>query len=204
VLASAQSVNVVYRRATDKPFAEKEMMSGISKTRIGAAVLTLLTVATACSKKSNAAADSAAIAAAVVAPDSAAVAVTAAPGAPVSLTVASKPGVGVYLTDAAGRAVYVVDDGTGATIACTTDCATVLAPVTGTASAASSDTALKADLIGVTTLPDGTVQVTYAGKPLYYAAQDQGGNSITAQGKKVGKGTAHLVNPKGNRITAKG
>lgn len=181
-------------------------MSGTSQVRIWAAAVGLAVLAAACGKKDNAAADTAAIAAAVVAPDTnTAVAVTAGPGGPVSLTVASKPGVGLYVTDAAGRAVYVVDDGTGATVACTTDCSTVLAPVTGTGSRASSDTALSADLIGVTTLPDGTVQVTYAGKPLYYASQDQGtSNGTTAQGKKVGKGTAHLVSPKGNRITSKG
>ena len=178
-------------------------MSGTSQIIIRAAALAAVALTAACSKKNNAAADSAAVA--VIAPDTgaAAVAVTATPGAPVSLTVASKPGVGVYLTDASGRAVYVADDGTGATIACTTDCATVLAPVTGNASKAASDTALKADLIGVTTLPDGTVQVTYAGKPLYYGTQDQGANTTSAQGKKVGKGTAYLVNPNGNRITAK-
>jgi predicted lipoprotein with Yx(FWY)xxD motif len=166
------------------------------------AALTLLALSLACSKKTSSAADTATVA--VVAPDtSAAVAVTAAPGAPISLTVASKPGVGVYLTDASGRAVYVLDDGTGATVACTGPCATALKPVAGTASKAAGDTALHADLIGVTTLPDGTVQVTYAGKPLYYASQDQGASSTDAQGKKQGKATTYLVSPKGTEIKSK-
>jgi predicted lipoprotein with Yx(FWY)xxD motif len=162
----------------------------------------LLLLAVACSKKKSTAADTAAVA--VIAPDtSAALAVTAAPGAPLSLTVASKPGVGVYLTDASGRAVYVLDDGTGATVACTGPCATALKPVAGSASKAAGDTALNADLIGVTTLPDGTVQVTYAGKPLYYASQDQGASSTSAQGAKQGKATSYLVGPKGNEIKSK-
>jgi predicted lipoprotein with Yx(FWY)xxD motif len=166
------------------------------------AALTLLGLAAACSKKPNTTADSAAVA--VIAPDtSAAIAVTAAPGAPVSLTVASKPGVGVYLTDASGRAVYVLDDGTGATVACTGPCSTALQPVAGNASKAAGDTALNANLIGVTTLPDGTVQVTYAGKPLYYASQDQGASSTSAQGSKQGKATSYLVSPKGNEIKSK-
>jgi predicted lipoprotein with Yx(FWY)xxD motif len=166
------------------------------------AALILLALSLACSKKTSSAADTATVA--VVAPDtSAAVAVTAAPGAPISLTVASKPGVGVYLTDASGRAVYVLDDGTGATVACTGPCSTALQPVAGTASKAAGDTALKADLIGVTTLPDGTVQVTYAGKPLYYASRDQGASSTTAQGTKQGKATTYLVSPKGNEIKSK-
>jgi predicted lipoprotein with Yx(FWY)xxD motif len=164
---------------------------------------TLLALSVACSKKKSTAADTAAVA--VVAPDtSAAVAVTAAPGGPVSLTVASKPGVGVYLTDASGRAVYVLDDGTGATVACTGPCSTALQPVAGSASKAAGDTALNANLIGVTTLPDGTVQVTYAGKPLYYASQDQGASSTSAQGtKQGGKTTSYLVSPKGTEIKSK-
>jgi predicted lipoprotein with Yx(FWY)xxD motif len=160
--------------------------------------LALLCIA-ACSKNKTNPADTAVVA--VVAPDtSTAVAVTAAPGAPLSLAVATKPGVGVYLTDSAGRAVYVLDDGTGATIACTGTCATDFIPVAGKASKASGAKAVAADLIGFTTLPDGTIQVTYAGKPLYYAASDQGPSSATAQGKKEGKTTSYLVNPKGSEI----
>ncbi|MDP9200504.1 MAG: hypothetical protein M3P26_01035 [Gemmatimonadota bacterium] len=165
-------------------------------------VLPLLALSLACSKKNDSAVDTAAVA--VIAPDTtAAVAVTAAPGGPVSLTVATKPGVGVYVTDAAGRAVYVLDDGTGTTVACTGTCATEFKSVTGSATAAAGATALKADLIGVTTLPDGTVQVTYAGKPLYYANADPGAATISEQGMKMGKTTSYLVSPSGNKITKK-
>lgn len=179
-----------------------ETMSGNpSVTRVlGAVALVILSVA--CSKKNQAAGDSTAVAI-IPADTGAAVAVAAAPGAPVSLTVATKPGVGVYLTDAQGRAVYVLDDGTGATIACTTDCATQFVPVAGNASKAAGDTALKADLIGVTTLPDGTIQVTYAGKPLYYSNQDTGASSVSSQGKKTGNATSYLVSPSGSEIKKK-
>jgi predicted lipoprotein with Yx(FWY)xxD motif len=164
--------------------------------------LTLLTLSVACSKKSDSAADTAAVA--VVAPDtSAAVAVTAAPGGPVSLTVATKPGVGVYLADATGRAVYVLDDPTGPKVACTGNCVTEFKPVTGTATAAADAKGLKADLIGVTTLPDGTVQVTYAGKPLYYANADTSPGAVSEQGMKMGKTTSYLVSPTGKQITSK-
>jgi predicted lipoprotein with Yx(FWY)xxD motif len=163
--------------------------------------LTLLALSAACSKKTNSAADTAAV---VVAADTAAaVAVTAAPGGPVSLTVATKPGVGVYVADAAGRAVYVLDDGTGAKVACTGTCATQFVPVTGNATAAAGASGLKADLIGVTTLPDGTIQVTYAGKPLYYANADKTSGAVSEQGMKMGKTTSYLVSPSGNKITKK-
>jgi predicted lipoprotein with Yx(FWY)xxD motif len=165
--------------------------------------LALIALSVACSKKTDSAADTTA-AVAVVAPDTtAAVAVTAAPGGPVSLTVATKPGVGVYVADAAGRAVYVLDDGTGAKVACTGTCATQFVPVTGSATAAAGATGLKADLIGVTTLPDGTIQVTYAGKPLYYANADQNKGAVSEQGMKMGKTTSYLVNPAGKKITTK-
>ena len=167
---------------------------------MGAALL--LALSSACSKKNNSATDTAAVAV-VPADTTAAVAVTAAPGGPVSLTVATKPGVGVYLTDASGRAVYVLDDGTGTTVACTGTCATSFTPVAGTASKSARDTALKADLIGVTTLPDGTIQVTYAGKPLYYSASDQGASTVSAQAKKSGKTTSYLVSPSGSEIKRK-
>ena len=177
------------------------MSRNLSFTRcLGA--LTVLALVSACAKKNDSAADTAAVA--VVAPDtSAAVAVTAAPGGAVGLTVATKPGVGVYLTDAAGRAVYVLDDGTGATVACTGTCLTDFKPVAGNGTAAAGAKELKADLIGVTTLPDGTVQVTYAGKPLYYANNDQAAGAVSEQGMKMGKTTSYLVAPNGKKITSK-
>ena len=164
--------------------------------------LTLLAVVTACSKKNDSASDTAAVAV-VSADTTAAVAVTAAPGGAVGLTVATKPGVGVYLTDAAGRAVYVLDDGTGATVACTGTCLAEFKPVTGNGTPAAGATGLQADLIGVTTLPDGTVQVTYAGQPLYYANNDQAAGAVSEQGMKMGKTTSYLVGPNGKRITSK-
>ncbi|HEV7387603.1 MAG TPA: hypothetical protein VGN73_03220 [Gemmatimonadaceae bacterium] len=165
-------------------------------------VVAALSLSLACSKKSNSGSDTAAVA--VITPDtSTALAVTVAPGAPLSLAVASKPGVGLYVTDASGRAVYVLDDGTGATVACTGTCSTAFTPVAGTASKAAGDTALNADLIGVTTLPDGTVQVTYAGKPLYYSNRDQGASSTNAQGMKQGRTTSYLVNPKGTEVKSR-
>jgi predicted lipoprotein with Yx(FWY)xxD motif len=158
----------------------------------------LLALSVACSKKDESAADTTAM----MAPDTAAqVTVAATPGGPVALSVATKPGVGVYLTDAAGRAVYVIDDGTGTTVACTGTCATEFTAVSGSPTA-TSGTAVKADLIGVTTMPDGTIQVTYAGKPLYYAAADRGTN-VSAQAKKSGNNTSYLVNPNGKRITSR-
>ena len=112
-------------------------------------------------------------------------------------------GVGVFVADETGRAVYVLDDPTGPKVACTGTCLTEFKPVTGTATAAPGAKGLKADLIGVTTLPDGTVQVTYAGKPLYYANADVSPGAVSEQGMKMGKTTSYLVSPTGKQITGK-
>jgi len=121
----------------------------------------------------------------------------------VALAVATKPGVGVYVSDEAGRAVYVLDDGTGTQVACTGTCMTEFQPVAGKAVAGAHAEPLKADLIGAATLPDGTAQVTYAGKPLYYSTADQGASTVNAQAKKSGKTSAYLVSPNGTEIKKK-
>lgn len=164
--------------------------------------LTILALSVACGKKEQSATDT--TAAVVPPPDTtAAVAATVAPGGAVALAVATKPGVGVYVSDEAGRAVYVLDDGTGTQVACTGTCMTEFQPVAGKAVAGAHAEPLKADLIGAATLPDGTAQVTYAGKPLYYSTADQGASTVNAQAKKSGKTSAYLVSPNGTEIKKK-
>jgi predicted lipoprotein with Yx(FWY)xxD motif len=171
--------------------------------------LTILALSTACAKKEQSATDTTA---AVVSADTTA-AVAAAPlpapppsaasAAPVSLTIATKPGIGAYLTDDAGRAVYVLDDGKGTKVACTGTCVSDFQPVAGKAIAAAHSSPLKANLIGVTTLSDGTVQVTYAGNPLYYSSADLAASTVNAQAKKSGTTTSYLVSPSGSEIKKK-
>lgn len=131
------------------------------------------------------------------------VAVAVAPGGPVTLTVAARPGEAVYLTDAAGRAVYYIAGPNGATVECTGECATEFDPVTGKAVVATGDTTVKVTLIGEVARPDGSVQVTYAGKPLYYHRGDQNAGETKGQGKKEGNGEASLVAPNGNKADRK-
>ncbi len=164
----------------------------------------VLVLAAACSQK-HSGADTTASAGAI-APESsaAAVAVTTTPTGQLALTVATKPGEGVYLTDANGRAVYFLETPDGTAVAkCEGECATAFDPVTGKAIVATGDTTVKVALIGDVMRPDGTKQVTYNGKPLYYYRKDQGANDTNGQGVKAGDAQAHLVTPTGKDVGAK-
>jgi predicted lipoprotein with Yx(FWY)xxD motif len=159
----------------------------------------ILALAAGC-RKSDSAADTA-MAVAVIAPDTgAAVAVAVPADAPVALQVETKPGTGVFLTDASGRAVYVLDDGTGTQIACTGPCATEFVAVPGTAMAGNG---ANATLAGGTTRADGSKQATYNGQPLYYYNGDTAKGDTKGQGTKAGGATASLVSPEGNKVQSK-
>ena len=114
-------------------------------------------------------------------------------GPPVMISVAETDG-GVFLTDGAGNALYIADTPP-------TTPGQDFRPFTGKASAGSSK--VDAALIGVTTLPDGTIQVTYAGKPLYTYAGDRAPGDTKGQGKSADGTTYHLVDPSGKQSGAK-
>lgn len=165
----------------------------------------LLGLGAACSRM-HADADTAKVADTVSTSSSAAASAdtAAATAAPVTLTVEAKPGEAVFLTDASGRAVYYIATPDGKAVAnCVGECATAFDPVTGTAVVATGDTTVKVALIGQVTRPDGTTQVTYGGKPLYFHRGDQPG-ATPAQGMKTTGGEATLVGPDGNKAARPG
>lgn len=105
-----------------------------------------------------------------------------------------------YLTDNAGRAVYVLDgDDTGTR--CVDDCLHVWLPVGGGAPA-SGVPEVDGALIGTTTRADGTVQVTYAGHPLYYFADDTEVGATNGRDVSDKWGKWYLVQPSGTTLTA--
>lgn len=112
----------------------------------------------------------------------------------VQLSVAEAPGAGAYVTDASGRAVYVVENDSTA-FSCSGACATDLDPVIGTATIATGATGLDASLLNTRPLPDGRMQVTYEGKPLYFARADMGRGDTKGQGMKS-YGNVRLLTPK--------
>jgi predicted lipoprotein with Yx(FWY)xxD motif len=134
------------------------------------------------------------------------------PAAPVAEPVAepAEPSVGTlvvsgqgddrYLTDNAGRAVYILEgDDTGTR--CVDDCLRAW-PVVGGAAPVSGVPEVQGSLIGTTTRADGTVQVTYAGHPLYYFADDTEVGVTNGRDVKDTWGHWYLVRPSGQMLTA--
>jgi predicted lipoprotein with Yx(FWY)xxD motif len=88
------------------------------------------------------------------------------------LTVASAPKVGPILVDAKGFTVYDFHKDKGTTSSCYGSCAGVWPPVL-TEGAPTAGEGASAAKLGTTKRKDGTVQVTYAGHPLYTYAADK-------------------------------
>lgn len=88
------------------------------------------------------------------------------------LTVASAPKIGAVLVDAAGFTVYDFHKDKGATSSCYGACEGVWPPVLSEGTPQVGEGA-KASLLGTTKRKDGSVQVTYAGHPLYTYAADK-------------------------------
>lgn len=110
-------------------------------------------------------------------------------------------GVGKVLTDANGMTLYHLTTEKGGAIQCTGPCPTTWPPLLaagGSAPAAGSGVTGK---LGTITRPDGGVQVTYNGMPLYTYSGDQTAGqangqgiqnvwfAVTASGKSSGSGS---------------
>jgi predicted lipoprotein with Yx(FWY)xxD motif len=102
------------------------------------------------------------------------------------LTVATAPKVGPILVDAKGFTVYDFHKDKGTTSSCYGGCAGVWPPVT-TEGAPQTGEGAQSSQLGTTKRKDGTVQVTYAGHPLYTYAADKkpgeaNGNDFSSYG----------------------
>jgi predicted lipoprotein with Yx(FWY)xxD motif len=91
---------------------------------------------------------------------------------PVVLTVASAPKVGPVLVDPEGFTVYDFHKDKGTTSSCYGACEQAWPPVTTEGAPQAGEGAMSSKL-GTTKRKDGTVQVTYAGHPLYTFVEDK-------------------------------
>jgi predicted lipoprotein with Yx(FWY)xxD motif len=147
----------------------------------------LALLAAACGSSSGGAADAAGA-------GPAATAGTAAAGAGTVATTRSD--LGQVLVDGQGMTLYLFTPDTGSQSTCTGTCAATWPPLGGPATAGSG---VDAALLGTTTRPDGSVQVTYAGHPVYLYAGDAAPGDVSGQG--VG-GKWYVVDPSGDAVTA--
>ena len=105
-------------------------------------------------------------------------------------------GYGVWLTDQTGRTLYILTLEKGTTPSCYGVCAAAWPPLLSTGPVAVSGAAVTGD-VGTTTRTDGTTQVTYAGHPLYYFAQETSPDQVKGLGAQ---GVWFLVAPTGTVI----
>ena len=107
---------------------------------------------------------------------------------------------GTYLTADGGRAVYLWEGDSAGVSNCTSACASVWPPVLTTGAPEASG-GVDVSLLGTISRPDGSLQVTYQGWPLYYFAHDTSPGQITGEGS-TGFGAAWwVVAPSGVAIT---
>ena len=106
---------------------------------------------------------------------------------------------GRYLTGASGRALYIwVADPKGRS-SCAGSCAKVWPPLTASSMPKVTGGVTAAD---ITLIPrsDGTKQVAYHGRPLYYYAGDTGAGMISGNGSKQFGAYWWLISPAGGYV----
>jgi predicted lipoprotein with Yx(FWY)xxD motif len=120
-----------------------------------------------------------------------------------TIAVASNSSLGQILVDGKGMTVYLFEKDSGTTSACYGSCAAVWPPVL-TGGAPQAGTGANASLLGTTKRTDGTVEVTYAGHPLYYFVRDKAPGDATGQGVNGFGALWWVMSPSGAAVKAKG
>ena len=122
----------------------------------------------------------------------------ASPAGPAGIATAQTP-LGTILTDGHGRALYLFVADKGPTSTCNGPCAQEWPPLT-TTGAATAAAGVNSTLMSTSARPDGTVQVTYNGHPLYYYDDDKGPGTTAGQGETSYGANWYLLTPAGAKI----
>jgi predicted lipoprotein with Yx(FWY)xxD motif len=91
-------------------------------------------------------------------------------------------GVGNVLVDSKGMALYSPQQEAGGKVMCTDSCTSIWVPLTLSGSGKPTGSSGVASKLGTVDRPDGAVQVTYQGKPLYTFAEDASPGTVTGNG----------------------
>jgi len=121
-----------------------------------------------------------------------------------SIKTATVGNLGPILVDGQGRTVYLFEKDKNGMSSCTGSCAAVWPPVATSAKPKAGPGADAAKL-GTTKRPEGSMQVTYAGHPLYYYAPD-GTTPGNAQGEGLNQFGApwYVLSASGDKVVPKG
>jgi predicted lipoprotein with Yx(FWY)xxD motif len=106
---------------------------------------------------------------------------SSAAGGTSTVQVASSPQYGSILVDSQGKTLYLFEQDTSKTSACTGSCIAIWPALTATGSP-TAGAGLNASLLGTATQADGSSQVTYNGHLLYLFSGDAKAGDVTGQG----------------------
>lgn len=120
---------------------------------------------------------------------------------PVALRVDSLADAGPYLTDEEGIALYVLEDEPHGESTCYDECAEEWPPLlTGAGDPVPGAGSVLADQLGTIERRDGSRQVTYAGRALYYYHDDQAPGDVEGHHLTDDWGEWYLVRPDGELL----
>jgi predicted lipoprotein with Yx(FWY)xxD motif len=111
---------------------------------------------------------------------------------------------GTILTDGRGFTVYDFEADQGTTSACFDACAEAWPPVPAPGGALQVGAGVKKSLVGQTDRADGTQQLTYDGRPLYYYAGDSAPGSTTGQGSQSFGAPWYVLRASGQEVKTSG
>ncbi len=89
---------------------------------------------------------------------------------------------GTFLTGAGGRTLYILTKDSPGTSTCSGGCASIWPPFTVSGGAAPGAGTGVTGTLATISRPDGSVQVTYEGMPLYYYSGDSAAGQTNGQG----------------------
>ena len=110
---------------------------------------------------------------------------TGSEGGATALTGAEVSGLGTVLVDSEGFTVYEFAKDQGTTSSCYGACEEGWPPVTTTSSAPTAGEGAMSSQLGTTKRKDGTLQVTYAGHPLYTFVEDKSPGEANGNGSEA-------------------
>jgi predicted lipoprotein with Yx(FWY)xxD motif len=110
---------------------------------------------------------------------------------------------GAVLVDGKGATLYLFTADSSGDIACTGACAQTWKPYVAKGTPHAADQ-LRREIrdysLGTVTRPDGTEQVTYKGRPLYYYSKDKKSGAANGEGKSQFGGKWYLVSADGGKV----
>ncbi len=125
---------------------------------------------------------------------------TTASGSSATIGIANEGDLGKVLVDSQGRTLYLFQKDSGTTSECTGACAVNWPPlmVSGKPTEGSG---IDASMVGTTNRPNGNLQVTYNGHPLYLFKGDKQAGDTNGEGLNAFGGSWYALSSAGDQVS---